>query len=62
MDPDQTASLGFTLFAVEFSKLQKQMTLAVQSAKILTLYLLVSSADNLCEQFGPISGLTICRA
>ena len=28
----------------------------------LTLYLLVSSADNLCKQFGPRSGLTTCRA
>ena len=28
----------------------------------LTLYLLVSSADNLCKQFGPRSGPTKCRA
>ena len=27
-----------------------------------TLYLLVSSADNLCKQFGPRSGPTKCRA
>ena len=28
----------------------------------LTLCLLVSSADNLCKQFGPRSGQTVCRA
>ena len=28
----------------------------------LTLYLLVSSADIFCKQFGPISGPTKCRA
>ena len=28
----------------------------------LTFYLLVSSANNLCKQFGPRSGPTICRA
>ena len=29
---------------------------------LLTLYPFVSSADNLCKQFGPRSGLTKCRA
>ena len=29
---------------------------------VLTLYLLVLSADNLCKQFGPRSGPTKCRA
>ena len=29
---------------------------------ILTIYLLVLSADNFCKQFGPRSGLTKCRA
>ena len=29
---------------------------------ILTLYLLESSADNFCKQFGPRSGPTKCRA
>ena len=28
----------------------------------LTLYLLASSADNFCKQFGPRSGPTKCRA
>ena len=28
----------------------------------LTLYLLVSSADNFCKQFGPRSGPTKCQA
>ena len=28
----------------------------------ITLYLLVSSADNLCKQFGPRPGPTSCRA
>ena len=28
----------------------------------LTCYLLVSSAENFCKQFGPRSGLTNCRA
>ena len=30
--------------------------------KLLTLCLLVSSADDLCKQFGPISGPTKCWA
>ena len=29
---------------------------------LLTLFLLVSSADNLCKQLGPRSGLTKCQA
>ena len=32
------------------------------SAFFLTLYLLVSPADNLCKQIGPRSGTTKCRA
>ena len=34
------------------------MSLIAQDQTGLTLYLLASSADNLCEQLVPISGLT----
>ena len=44
-----------------------QQTAKVAASKervksVVLFYLLVSSADNFCKQFGPRSGLTFCRA
>ena len=39
--------------------MQKRLIMA---KNVLTLYLLVSSSDNFCKQFGPRTGPTKCEA
>ena len=39
-----------------------QNIISSEMTAFLTLYLLMSSADNFCKQFGPSTGPTECRA
>ena len=55
-------TLLYTALVKLYSVLAICMINRLKDYGMLTLYLLVSPADNLCKQFGPRSGPTFCRA
>ena len=49
------------MFSLQWEEMDQERVIS-SMVSILTLYLLMSSADNFCKQFGPRSGPTKCRA